>query len=90
MVVIILENVRTSVRGELSRWLFEIKAGVFTGHISALVREELWQILTDKIGQGSALMLYPARNDQGFVAIALGKPARQLIDIEGLLLVQTH
>jgi CRISPR-associated protein Cas2 len=90
MVVIILENVRTSVRGELSRWLFEIKAGVFTGHISALVREELWQILTEKIGKGSALMIYSARNDQGFVALAVGNPSRQLVDIEGLLLVQTH
>ena len=42
MIVIILENVRTNVRGELSRWLFEVKAGIFTGKVSALVRSELW------------------------------------------------
>jgi CRISPR-associated protein Cas2 len=65
MVVIILENVRTSVRGELSRWLFEVKAGVFTGRVSALVREELWILLGQKLGKGSALMLYPAKNEQG-------------------------
>ena len=37
MVVFILENVSTSLRGELSRWLFEVKAGVFTGKVSVVV-----------------------------------------------------
>ena len=89
MVVIILENVRTTVRGELSRWLFENKAGVFTGKVSALVREELWKSIEGKLGKGSAMMIYPANNEQGFKAKTLGKPTRQLVDIEGLLLVKT-
>lgn len=41
MVVILLENVRTGLRGELSGWLFEVKAGVFMGKVSGLVRDEL-------------------------------------------------
>jgi CRISPR-associated protein Cas2 len=90
MVVIILENVRTSVRGELSRWLFEVKAGVFTGRVSALVREELWVLLGQKLGKGSALMLYPAKNEQGFTAKTLGFPSRTLVDFEGLLLVKSR
>ena len=53
MVVFILENVRPSLRGELSRWLFEVKAGVFTGKVSALVRDELWQLIQQKLGKGS-------------------------------------
>ena len=89
MVVIILENVRTTVRGELSRWLFEVKAGVFTGKVSALVRDELWQLIEGKLGKGSAVMIYPANNEQGFKAKTLGKPARQLVDVEGLFLVKT-
>ena len=32
MVVIILEKVSASLRGELSRWLIEPKPGVFIGH----------------------------------------------------------
>ena len=35
MLVLIVENVKPTLRGELSRWLFEIKAGVFTGRVSA-------------------------------------------------------
>jgi CRISPR-associated protein Cas2 len=89
MVVIILENVRTAVRGELSRWLFEVKAGVFTGNLSALVRDELWQAIEDKLGRGSAMMIYSANNEQGFKAKTLGNPSRHLVDVEGLLLVKT-
>jgi len=43
MVVMILECVPESLRGELSRWLLEPKAGVFVGTVTATVRERLWE-----------------------------------------------
>ncbi len=46
MVVIILESVPTSVRGELTRWLLELHAGVFVGNISAMVRDKLWEMIS--------------------------------------------
>lgn len=88
MVVFILSNVRGSLRGELSRWLFEVKAGVFVGRVSALVREELWGLIAGQVGRGSAVMLYAKRNEQGFDVRVLGVPARTLEDIEGVLLVK--
>lgn len=88
MVVVILSNVRSSLRGELSRWLFEVKAGVFAGRVSGLVRDELWELISGKVGSGSAVMLYPKRNEQGFGVRVLGVPARTLEDIEGILLVK--
>lgn len=89
MVVFILENVRPSLRGELSRWLFEVKAGVFTGRVSALVRDELWELITQKCGKGAAVMIHSTNNEQGFKAQILGTPSRTLVDIEGVLLVKT-
>jgi CRISPR-associated protein Cas2 len=90
MVVFIVENVSTSLRGELSRWLFEVKAGVFTGKVSALVRDELWQYVSEKLGKGSALLLYSTNNEQGFSAKILGNRTRTLEDIEGVLLVKVQ
>jgi CRISPR-associated protein Cas2 len=90
MIVVVLENAKPSLRGEISRWLFEIKAGVFAGRISALVRDELWALIEDKLGNGSAVMLYPQRNEQGFDARMLGNPSRTLVDIEGILLVKVQ
>lgn len=89
MVVILLENVRTGLRGELSRWLFEVKAGVFVGKVSALVRDELWDFVAARLGKGSAVMLFPMNTEQGFDVRTLGNPSRQLVDIEGLWLVKT-
>jgi CRISPR-associated protein Cas2 len=89
MLVLIVENAKPSLRGELSRWLFEIKAGVFAGRVSALVRDELWELIEQKLGRGSAVMIYPQRNEQGFGARMLGNPSRSLVDIEGVLLVKT-
>lgn len=90
MIVLVLENAQPSLRGEISRWLFEIKAGVFAGRISALVRDELWTLIEEKLGNGSALMVYPQRNEQGFDARMLGNPSRSLVDIEGILLVKVQ
>ena len=42
MLVMVLENVPPSLRGELTRWLIEPRPGVFVGHVSALVRDRLW------------------------------------------------
>lgn len=89
MVVLIVENAKPSLRGELSRWLFEIRAGVFAGRVSALVRDELWELIKQKLGKGSAVMIYPQRSEQGFGARMIGTPSRSLVDIEGLLLVRT-
>jgi CRISPR-associated protein Cas2 len=89
MIVLIVENAKPALRGELSRWLFEIKTNIFVGRVSALVRDELWQLLEQKLGKGSAVLIYPQRNEQGFGARMLGNPSRSLVDIEGVLLVKT-
>ena len=40
MVVIILEKVSASLRGELTRWMIEPHTGVFVGHVSGMVRDK--------------------------------------------------
>lgn len=90
MVVFVLGNASPGLRGELSRWLFEVKAGIFVGKLSALVRDELWKMVEGKIKNGSALLIYSTNSEQGFTARSLGDPSRQLIDIEGVLLVKTQ
>jgi CRISPR-associated protein Cas2 len=90
VIVLVLENAKPALRGELSRWLFEIKVGVFAGRVSALVRDELWMLIEQKLGKGSAVMVYSQRNEQGFGARMLGNPSRELVDIEGVLLVKVQ
>ncbi|GFG76626.1 hypothetical protein MBOT_39910 [Mycobacterium botniense] len=55
------------LRGHLTRWLLEISPGVFIGHISARVRELMWQRVIEYLCDGRALMVYTARNEQRLV-----------------------
>lgn len=87
MVVLILENAPTSLRGELTRWLLEPRAGVFVGSISAMVREKLWEKVCKAAPEGGAMLLYRAQTEQGFRIETHGEPTRRIVDMEGLQLV---
>lgn len=52
MVIMILERVPRSLRGELTRWMLEPKTGVFIGTISAMVRDKLWERVCASMHEG--------------------------------------
>jgi CRISPR-associated protein Cas2 len=87
MVVFILERVPVSLRGELTRWMLELKAGVFVGDVSALVRNLLWQKIGESIKGGGAILIYSSDTEQGFAVRYSGESSRKVRDFEGLLLV---
>ncbi len=89
MTVLIARAVTPGVRGELSRWMLEIDAGVFVGSIPARVRDRLWEKLYWKLGEkGAAILIYPARNEQGFEIRTEGLLDRTVVDMEGLALMR--
>ncbi len=87
MVVLILERVKPSLRGELTRWLLEPKAGVFVGRVSAMVRERLWRKVCQKTGEGACMILWRTNNEQGFQIDFWGATSRHVHDWEGLQLI---
>lgn len=89
MVVMILEKVSPSAKGHLSRWLLEIKSGVFVGKVSALVRDELWETVTRKLKlNGAAMQVWSTNNEQGFQMRMEGDRNRTIISLEGLQLIK--
>ena len=85
--VIVLEKVPVGLRGELTRWLLEVHAGVFVGRVSAMVREKLWTLACNRLREGAGLMVYSTDNEQGFSMRSCGTTSRTIRDFEGLLLV---
>jgi CRISPR-associated protein Cas2 len=88
MVLVILEKVPSGLRGELTRWMLEPKAGVFVGSVSGMVRERLWQKLCDESRNGSCMMIHSDNTEQGFSIRISGEPSREVVDFEGLFLVR--
>lgn len=89
MVVLILDRVKPGLRGELSRWMLEPKAGVFVGRLSGMVRDRLWdKIRREADFEAGCVMLHTSNNEQGFLIRTHGKPTRPIEDFEGLLLAR--
>lgn len=89
MIVMILQNVPVSLRGELTRWLIEPKPGVFVGSLSAMVRDQLWEHCCLKAGpSGGVLQIWSAKNEQGFDLRSYGILGRDVVDYEGLKLIR--
>ena len=87
MVVIILEKVPTSLRGELTRWMIEPHPGVFVGHLSGIVRDKLWEKCCQKLREGGAVQLWSTNNEQRFDIRTFGQTRRQVVDFDGLKLI---
>lgn len=88
MVVMILEKVPAGVRGELTRWLIEVKTGVFVGHVSARVRDKLWEkcALTKRLG--GVIQVWSTNNEQRFDMRMMGETSREIVEYEGLKLIR--
>ena len=88
MVIFIMQNVPTSLRGELTRWMLEPRAGVFVGTMSAMVREKLWEKISRGLRDGGAVGIHSSNTEQGFVIRTVGQTDREVEDFEGLFLVK--
>lgn len=88
MLVMILECVPQSLKGELSRWLIEPKAGVFVGRVPAMVRDRLWEKAVHGSREGVVVQIWSTNNEQGFQMRSHGQGARESVDYEGITLVR--
>jgi len=86
MVIFIMQNTPRTIRGELSRWMIEPKAGIFIGNLSAMVREKLWNRMQDTVTDGGAILIYSAQTEQGFAIKTFGDTSRFMDDYEGISL----
>ncbi len=86
MLVVVLENAPPRLRGRLSLWLAELRAGVYVGVYSARTRERIWDEILKLIGEGSAVMAWSAPNDSGFAFETAGPNRRDAVEFDGLTL----
>ncbi len=86
MTVVVLIAAPEGLRGHLTRWMVEVAAGVFVGSPTSRVRDQLWVLLSDRIGDGQVIMVEPARNEQGWAIRTAGHDRWYPVDFEGLIL----
>ncbi|MDY0241931.1 MAG: type I-E CRISPR-associated endoribonuclease Cas2e [Rhodospirillaceae bacterium] len=87
MMVIVVSNAPSRLRGRLAAWLLEVRAGVYVGDYSARTRERIWEQVVSFIETGDAVMIWKAPTDQGFDFATIGTNRRMPVDLDGLKLV---
>ncbi|GLY68772.1 type I-E CRISPR-associated endoribonuclease Cas2e [Amycolatopsis taiwanensis] len=87
MTVVVLVAAPDGLRGHLTRWMIEVSAGVFVGNPSSRVRNRVWIVLAERIGDGQAIMVEPADNEQGWAVRTAGRDRWAPVDYDGLMLV---
>ncbi|MEV4218805.1 type I-E CRISPR-associated endoribonuclease Cas2e [Nonomuraea sp. NPDC049725] len=86
MTVIVLVAAPEGLRGHLTRWMVEVSAGIFVGNPSKRIRDRIWTLLANRIGDGQAVLVEPAANEQGWAVRTAGKDRWYPVDFDGLIL----
>lgn len=64
MIVVTVRNCPAKLRGDLTKWFFEIDTGVYVGNLNARVRDGVWRRIVENIGNGSATMVFSSNGEQ--------------------------
>lgn len=88
MMVIVVENAPPRLRGRLSLWFAEVRAGVYVGVYNRRTRERIWEEVKLMIADGNAVIAWAAQTDSGFEFEAIGSNRREPVDFDGLTLVR--
>lgn len=86
MMVLVVNRCPQGLRGFITRWLLEISPGVYVGKPNFRVREALWNRTIEMIGDGRALMVENAQNEQGF-CFRVHNYAWNPVDLDGMQLI---
>ena len=87
MVVVVLTDCPPKLRGDLSKWFFEINTGVYVGNVSARVRERIWERICENIKHGQATMVYSASGEQK-MEFCVHNTSWKIVDFDGIKLMQ--
>ena len=89
MTVIVTENVPLRLRGRLSVWMMELRAGVYIGNLSKRHRDDVWAMVRDQVTRhhGNAVLAWSSRNEVGFEFDTVGENRRVPRRIDGISLV---
>jgi len=88
MMVLILQSVPAGVRGEIAKWLVEPFPGVFVGHVSARVRDKLWEKCRVHKKVNGVVQIWSTNTEQRFKMRGHGTLRREIVDVDGLHLAR--
>lgn len=86
LIIIDINGAKSSIRGMLSRLLFEIRRGTYVGNISRRSVEQLWGVIVASSPE-AAMLLSDGKNEAGIDIKSIGNHRYSTCDWDGIPLV---
>lgn len=86
MIVITMTDCPIGLRGDLTKWLLEVSAGVFVGQVSTRVRDQLWERIKETTMDGRVTMVFNTNNEQR-LDFRVHNSTWEPIDFDGIKLI---
>ncbi|MBX7557559.1 MULTISPECIES: type I-E CRISPR-associated endoribonuclease Cas2e [Kocuria] len=87
MMVLVLSACPVGLRGDLTKWLYEVSAGVFVGKVSSRIRKHLWDRVLETSGSGRAILIWSSKGEQG-LKFEVKDHHWDPVDLDGLTLMK--
>jgi CRISPR-associated protein Cas2 len=87
MLVIVTENISPRLRGRLSVWLLEVRAGVYLGDVSQKTRDMITSQIQQGLAEGNAVIAWSTNTEAGFDFLTFGANRRIPCELDGVKLV---
>ena len=86
LITVIVSCCRPSLRGDLTKWIFEVDTGVYVGRVTSRVKDMLWSRIKESIKDGHAVMISSFRNEQRFI-VDVHNSELKPVDFDGITLM---
>ena len=91
MMVLITENAPPRLRGKLTLWMVEVRAGAYVTHCSAKLREWIWRMVSENIGDGNAVMIWSTTQSEfGYRMLMIGDNSRFVTQMDNVQLISLY
>jgi CRISPR-associated protein Cas2 len=87
MIVLHLTDCPPGLKGDLTKWLFEIASGVYVGQVSARVRDKLWLRIRETCRHGRVVMVYNCGNREQRIDFLVHGDTWEPMDFDGIKLM---
>lgn len=87
MMVVATEGAPPALRGRLTLWLIEVRAGLYIGNYGARVRDMIWTTVLAGIADGNAVLAWSSSREAGYDVLMCGLNRREVMDLDGILLI---
>ncbi len=88
IITLVTSRQSRQLRGYLTRFIYELDAGIYVGDVSSRIRDHLWNVILQESGEsGKAWMAYPSSDSTQRMVLRSHNTAWSPTNVDGVVLI---